>query len=295
MLCFGPGKPGPFLFENEPGKQFTFKQNSPGLFDPVMMKTTAKLKKFYLHQVDTIEAILRKSGHDFTAEDLHTLRVCIKKIKAVLSFLRFFDPDFNKDKYFKPYENLFRQAGEVREIQIQQALLRKYESNPLLAKYFEALSLDFSIHQAAFAKLIDRKLRKKIKTNAKKVEAFFPKAAQQLMTKYLLEEQASIHKLIKADQLAKKDVHDLRKQIKDIYYLQKIFQPKNKRLVIADDFQELLGQWHDLRVVAKDILKGAQNHKLQPDEIKALMALRKKILTSSDRQLAKIERTRKTV
>ena len=115
------------------------------------------------------------------------------------------------------------------------------------------------------------------------------------MTKYLLEEQSKIQRLMKADKLAKKDVHDLRKQIKDIFYLQKIFQPKDNRLVVADEFQEMLGQWHDNRVLAKDILKGAKNHKLQPDEVKALMALRKKILASSDRQLAKIEITRKTV
>ena len=115
------------------------------------------------------------------------------------------------------------------------------------------------------------------------------------MTQYLLEEQSNIQLLMKADKLAKKDVHNLRKQIKDIFYLQKIFQPKDNRLIVADEFQEMLGQWHDNRVLAKDILKGAKNHKLQPDEVKALMTLRKKILASSDRQLAKIEVTRKTV
>lgn len=259
------------------------------------MKTTAKLRKYYLQQVDSIEVILRKSGHEFTPEDFHMLRLCIKKIKAVLSFLSFYDPDFSKEKCYKPYDSLFRHAGEVREIQIQQSQLKRYASNPLLAKYLDELSNDLRQHQEAFAELIDRKLRKKIKSNAKKVEAFLQKAAKKLMTKYLLEEQSSIQMLLKADKLAKKDVHDLRKQIKDIYYLQKIFQPKNNRLVVADEFQEMLGQWHDNRVLAKDILKGAQNHNLQPNEVKALMALRKKILASSDRQLARIELTRKTV
>lgn len=259
------------------------------------MKTTAKLRKYYLHQIDSIETILRKSGQTFTPEDFHMLRLSIKKIKAVLSFLSFYNPDFNKEKYFKPYVTLFSFAGEVREIQIQLSQLKNNTSNPLLVKYFDALSNDLRHHQEAFAELINQKLRKKIKSNAKKVEAYFQKAAKKLMTKYLLEEQDRIQMLLKANKLAKKDVHDLRKQIKDIYYLQKIFQPKNNRLVVADEFQEMLGQWHDNRVLAKDLLKGAKNHKLQPDEVKALMALRKKILASSDRQLAKIEITRKTV
>lgn len=259
------------------------------------MKTTAKLRKYYLQQVDSLETMLRKPGQEFTPEDFHMLRLSIKKIKAVLSFLSFYNPDFNKEKYFKPYKELFSLAGEVREIQVQQSQLTKYNTNPLLAKYFDELSKDLRHHQTTFAELIDRKLRKKIKTNAKKVDAFLQKAAQQLLTQYLIEEQSHIQLLMKADKLEKKDVHELRKQIKDIYYLQKIFQPKNKRLVVADEFQEMLGQWHDNRVLAKDILKGAKNHKLQPNEVKALMALRKKILASSDRQLARIEITRKTV
>ncbi len=259
------------------------------------MKTTAKLRKYYLHQVGVIEAFLRKSGNDFTSEDFHALRLGIKKIKAVLTFLSFYDPAFNKEKYFKPFADLFSQAGEVREIQIQQTQLKDYASNPLLAKYFDELSTDLKNHYIAFAEMIDQKLRKKIKSNAKKIEVFFNKAARKLMSRYLLEEQSRIHALMTADKLAKKDVHDLRKQIKDIYYLQRIFQPKDKRLVIADEFQEMLGQWHDYRVIAKDLLQGAQNHKLQPDEVKALMALRKNILARADRLLIKIEITRKTV
>lgn len=256
------------------------------------MKTTAKLRKYYLQQVDSIEAILRKPGQEFTPEDFHMLRLSIKKIKSVLSFLSFYNPDFDKEKHFKPYEDLFSLAGEVREIQIQQSQLKKYITNPLLAKYFDKLSNDLHDHHTAFTKLVDRKLRKKINSNAKKVATYFEKAAKKLMRQYLLEEQSHIHALLKADNLEKKDVHDLRKKIKDIYYLQKIFQPKNKRLIIADEFQELLGQWHDYRVIAKDILIGAKNHKLLPEEVKALMTLRKNILASSDRQLAKIETMR---
>jgi hypothetical protein len=259
------------------------------------MKTTAKLKKYYLQQVDSIDGLLLKSGEDFTPEDFHMLRLCIKKIKAVLSFLEFYNPDFSKEKYYKPYKNLFSHAGKVREVQIQQSQLKNHSYNPSIAKYLNELSNELRDHHAAFAELVKRKLRKKIKSNAKKVEGFFQEAAKKLMTKYLLEEQSNIQLLLKADKLAKKDVHDLRKQIKDIYYLQKIFQPKDNRLVVADEFQEMLGQWHDNELLAKDILKGAKNHKLQPDEVKALMSLHKKILVSSDRQLKKIELTRKTV
>jgi CHAD domain len=259
------------------------------------MKTTAKLRTYYHRQIDTIDSILQKQGHPFTPEDFHILRLSIKKIKAILSFLRFYDPDFRKEKYFEPFETIFRQAGEVREIQIQQTLLNSYASNPLLEKYFAALAANLLLHQANFSDLIDRKLRKKIKSNARKVDAFFRKAASRLMDQYLKDERSRIDQLLKADKLQKKEVHALRKQIKDIYYLQKIFQPRNKRLVIADEFQEMLGQWHDYRVIARDLLKGAQNHKLLPQEVKALMSLRKNILARAERLLVKIELAKKSV
>jgi CHAD domain-containing protein len=287
-------RPGLFIYKRF-RKNSLLLTNLPDLPYPGFMKTTAKLRTYYLHQVGVIEAILRKSGNDFSTEDFHALRLGIKKIKSVLTFLNFFAPDFSKQKYYTPYKKLFSLAGAVREIQIQQTQLKEYTSNPLLAKYFDGLSSELEHHHEAFAELIDKKLRKKIKSNTKKVDTYFQKAAKKLMSQYLLEEQHRIQILLKADKLAKKDVHDLRKQIKDIYYLQKIFQPKDNRLVVADEFQELLGQWHDNQVLAKDILKGAKNHNLQPDEVKALMALRKNILARADRLLTKIETARKTM
>jgi CHAD domain-containing protein len=259
------------------------------------MKTNAKLRTYYLRQVGVIEAILQKSGKDFTEEDFHNLRLGIKKIKAVLSFLRFCDPDFNQEKHFKPFADLFSQAGEVREIQIQQAMLKDHSSSPLLKSYFDDLSTSLRDHQAAFAARIDRKLKKKIRSSVKKAHAFLKNVSSRLMNQYLQDEQSRIKILLNADKLEKKQVHALRKQIKDIYYLQKIFQPKDKRLLVADEFQEMLGQWHDYRVVAKDLLNGAQNHNLQPPEVKALMTLRKNILARADRLLMKIETARKTI
>jgi len=256
------------------------------------MKATAKLKKYYHRHLDAIESILKKPGQQYTPKDLHILRLSIKKIKTILSFLHYYDPGFNKEKYFKPFEALFRQAGEVREIQIQQTLLAQHKSNPLLEKYFTDLTTDLHNHQTAFSKLIDPNLLKKVRSNAKKVDTFFQKATNRLMNQYLLDERSRMDHLLTADKLENKEVHTLRKQIKEIYYLQKVFQPKDKRLVIADEFQEMLGQWHDYHVMAKDLLKGAQNHRLTSAEIKALVSLRKNILARADRLLVKIERTK---
>lgn len=285
---------GLFYLNPIPKKSLLLK-NYHGLPYGAHMKTTAKLRKYYSRQIDSIEAILQKPGHAYTPGDFHALRLGIKKIKAILTFLRFYDPDFNRDKYFKPFEALFKLAGEVREIHIQQTLLDQYKSDPLLEKYFADLASNLQHHQGAFGELIDAKLRKKVKLNAKKVDAYFQKAASRLMNKYLLDEQSRVDLLLKTEKLAKKDVHDLRKQIKNIYYLQKNFQPRDKRLVIADEFQEMLGKWHDDQVIAKDLLKGAQNHKLTSAEVKALMSLRKNILARASRLLTKIQQAKKSV
>jgi CHAD domain-containing protein len=48
-------------------------------------------------------------------------------------------------------------------------------------------------------------------------------------------------------------VHAFRKELKDIYYLQKMLEKKNHRYARTDEFQELLGKWHDARVLIQGI------------------------------------------
>ena len=73
-------------------------------------------------------------------EDVHQLRVFIKRIRTVLSLTKIFSGEgFNKKPHFELFSPLFRKAGLLREIHVNEALL--YEVGPgLLPLYRDYLS-----------------------------------------------------------------------------------------------------------------------------------------------------------
>ena len=253
------------------------------------MKTSAKLIKFYRQHADAAIELLQKPTADFHEEDFHTLRVHIKKIKAVFSLTDACVKKFKQDKLFIPFKTVFQQAGKVRELQLQVSLMKKYKQDPPLKDYYKKLEDDIQKEHQYFFKLVDHKLKNSLKKKVKETLPYLKKVNSSAVRKFLQEKRIHVEELVQAGNPHTEQVHELRKLIKELFYLQKIFQPKSKRLSIADDFQELVGQWHDYQVISNDLLKDAQNHKLKPEEVKAIMTLQKKISAQAARLFNKIE------
>jgi CHAD domain-containing protein len=245
--------------------------------------------------MDSIMILLRKPVAQFGPKDFHSLRVDIKRIKALLFLVDASTKDFKKKKYYKPFRQLFRQAGKVRELQLQEAMLKKYGQAPALTTYFNQLDLELQHEQQKFFALPGKQMVKALNAKAKKVEALLGDVKIQAVKDYLQDKRENIRNLLATEKLKEKDVHLLRKRIKELYYLQRIFKPDSNRLDIADDFQELLGKWHDCQVIRQDLIADAQNHKRPPEEIKAIMALHKKISGQASRLLEKIQTVKNMV
>jgi CHAD domain-containing protein len=253
------------------------------------LKPSKRLTKYFLRQSDRIHQLLKKPIETLEEGDFHLLRVHTKKIKAILNLAEYGVKDFPKEKYFTPYKIIFSQAGKIRELQLQISLMKKYKSQKGLNAYYSRLEKDGLQHHQDFLLLIDKKLKRKLKKSDQKIVPFLKKVDAQVVKDYLSTITNRIRTLLHEEKLNAEQVHDLRKHIKELKYLQKIFQPKNKLLTIPDDFQELIGQWHDYAVISKDLLKDAQHHELKPEEVKAIMSHQKKISNRADQLLAKVE------
>jgi CHAD domain-containing protein len=253
------------------------------------MKTSSRLINYFQEQSDAISRLLRESSGDFRPEDFHLLRIHIKKIKAIFSLTAYCVEGFDQQKYFKPYKAIFQRAGAIREMQLQEMMMKKYKPDHVLADYYHQLDSAIRHECQLFSSLVDKKLKRKLKNNVKSTTCFMKNVVKPCVKDFLLEKRSHIEKLLHCEKLEISQAHELRKRIKEVYYLQKIVQPKNKRLAIADDFQELLGQWHDHDVIRKDLINDAQNHKLKPEEVKAIMAVQKKITGRGTQLFLKIE------
>ena len=85
--------------------------------------------KYLKKREDAINFLLEKPTRAYTIDTFHKLRVEINKLNAFFELINFYSKDFKRKKTFKPFKLIFRQAGKVRELQVEEAILRKYFLN----------------------------------------------------------------------------------------------------------------------------------------------------------------------
>src|SRR5438045_1392804 len=105
------------------------------------------LQKYFAQRVKNLFNHLHDFELNGDEQSLHDLRVEIKKLRAIIKFL---SSIYHKQQLKRPAHLLraiFQKAGEVRESQLLQQWLHKYEYNAIIHHYFPEERLDFLIEQ----------------------------------------------------------------------------------------------------------------------------------------------------
>ena len=197
-------------------------------------------------------------------EDVHQLRVFIKRIRTVLSLTQIFSGEgFNKKPHFELFSPLFRKAGLLREIHVNEALL--YEVGPgLLPLYRDYLSeskdsatadllaegsnFNFSAFEVLNKPLLERMNTLSDGQVAKQSAAYLTGKLNKVGALLnLLNDNQKVHKMrihLQNVRAALRLMHDLNPSIK-------IEKLQSDTELLTD----LIGRWHDVAVFV-----GALNH-----------------------------------
>lgn len=224
--------------------------------------------------------------HDFEVnkdeDSLHDLRVEIKKLKALITFLKTVYPRKKLKKASHEISAVFRKAGDVREYQLLQGWISRHELSSMEQAFFPRqklteLSDDFHhhtrSHKQEFKEIID--------AVSKYVHSVKQKQAEQ----YVSGLHAQMEKIVitrpEADQW-----HELRKLIKQWLYAVNWVTDADSRRTYPnfsqyDKLQEAIGFWHDSEVI-RDTLFFKQVY-LSND--KALLKDFKKALSAINRSV----------
>ena len=82
------------------------------------------LTEYYTELINKFYNYLVKVAENHYVEDIHQLRVSVKKLRAAWVFFEMMGiPSFNKKEYMEAVKNLFKNAGYLREIQINLILV----------------------------------------------------------------------------------------------------------------------------------------------------------------------------
>lgn len=250
------------------------------------------LKKYLEKREAAITALLQKDILAYDARTVHTLRVEIKKMKAFLHLVNYASGDFSLKKIFKPFKAIFRQAGKLRELQVEEAMLKKYTFNRLPTEYRKDLKKQRSEEQRDFYSILSSKLTRRVKKNCRKLVPLVSEVDRKAVSRYLKRKQKKIEKLVTKNTLQAAELHRLRRWLKELEYSRNsvgIKGPKS-RSVKANNLPILLGKWHDCQVMIRHVEKVTRDRGKHPREVAQLNKIIKDVTADRDLLLDKIEK-----
>lgn len=234
---------------------------------------TSKSHSNYLKKISkNIIALLKKSPEKYEDEDYHKLRVEIKKLKAVAGFVEFSNKKFSKKKAIRPFIKVYKQAGKIRELQLEESFLTTNNSQ-FIQQYLTDLEKRIEKQKGKFASLPRKKIRKKIRKAIKAIEPFLNKTNEEDNIQFINKEREKVAQLTSELPLKPTKVHKLRKLLKDDFYNRKRINIPSPKIKTEDDFLQLLGRWHDCVILNDQIGTSILKAEIEPSELDELLKI----------------------
>jgi CHAD domain-containing protein len=257
------------------------------------MKAKSILKKYFNKRIDAVGALMTKPNAQFTGEDFHQLRVEIKKIRALTAMLKSVE-NFKSKKTVKPFKKIFDQAGKVREIQLEETMLKRSDTQHQLKLYLNHLHEKKLREKENFSR-VHQDVNGKLKKAKVKVPLSIRKIHKADLKKYVKKKKKAIVELVKQEKLKISEIHELRKALKKFHYDIKSLDLKEQIFQDDDAMQELMGKWHDSRVMHRHFLKAMDNQVLKRTERRPMRAIADKLNLKSRKLFEKINRQKQKV
>ena len=246
-------------------------------------QNTCELSGYFDKRLLVFRVQFENTKLNFGVEDLHKLRVEIKKQRAFLRFLEILsEGGFSRKAYYKILASIFKPGGRLRETHVNQSLVLLYRSYALdNYKHF------LSKRNKRQTKKLGKALRKfnldglnnlnsivaEILTDVE-LEKIRHKALGFL--NYELQTIRSLRPFIASDN----DLHQIRFHTKALGYITKFInelspaQQLNDLLRMAKPTEKLIGNWHDRVVLRNSLDSYLQKHPGAPDTEEARKLIR---------------------
>ena len=213
-----------------------------------------ELEKVIEHHTAQLEKYALQIPGSFAVADIHELRVEYKKIRA---FLRLLFAGNDEKKLMGKLEKMYKAAGRVRDLQLFLPLLpQNTQKKQPLPRFIQCLHQQLFEAKEQLVKEIEKIEWHKVTANIKK---FLPAVMDDNMIQQFVHRKvASINVILLAIE-TEKDLHLIRKHLKDLVHNIKIFRQhwgisfpatawKSEKML--NDIAAALGDFNDLCISA---------------------------------------------
>ena len=221
-------------------------------------KMIGQIKEYYLEQKLIFEEMFSVAVENFDVEAIHKMRTTTKRLRALFVLIRFLSSKkFKAKKQLRKIRNLFKYAGKIREIQIEQLLTYELEQkmNLNFVEYRQYLLMREHKEISRFIKSIPKFTNGNQILNDKKIlkaiQSVNPAEAEK-RTNIYLDKQTETLKKLNGTKIANGKIHKSRTILKQMYYLYDILKNLTGREILENvskermrEVEQLIGNWHD--------------------------------------------------
>lgn len=206
---------------------------------------------------------LSNTSARFGTEDIHQLRVDVKKLRALIRLIEFIsEGKIKADDHFAVFFELFKVSGKLREIQINMSLINIQDQN-IISPYNDYLREQ---KQKLIPKL-QRRLVSFKRDELEKLNELFYKDLAKMSDETILE-FIGLYSIVKISEIKRlrksptdSNLHKIRfnaKEIKEYLKIQNSISSTKRSLKLEDEiknFNEMIGSWHDMVVLVSSVVK----------------------------------------
>lgn len=223
----------------------------------------SKLIQHYEKHLAAFREYLKKTKERQWMEDIHQLRVSIKKMRTILSLLEITSQgEFSKKGHFDLFSTLFKSCGKVRETQVNLSLVLKYDNIVHVHPYYEFLTHSQEQFNEQMLRALDEFPMQKLNTLNRPLRKIMGQYSDEMILRYsfgyMMKKIAKVKKmkhLIKDD----KKLHKIRihlKAVSEILSLMCTIQTGQSLDLIRKGIKSLtgiIGDWHDYTILIHSI------------------------------------------
>ncbi|HEY6504891.1 MAG TPA: CHAD domain-containing protein [Chitinophagaceae bacterium] len=225
---------------------------------------------------------------DFNEEAIHLFRVDVKKLRAFLRLMRPAAKEPGQLKFPTKFKKLYSLAGKIRDRQLYLERIRQYNKAGNGRSRNKIYVLQKEIKELA-NKRDDFPAKKEFKETEDKLIQQLPVNAEDVLLKNFFQQKLTvISEVVSKGDYKEKELHSIRKSLKDIIYVTRILRDDLKipvpfswwdesELKKAENLSHTLGLFNDA-CIALAFLPPADIKKSGPGEREHLQALRRKWL-----------------
>jgi CHAD domain-containing protein len=213
--------------------------------------------------MDRVPARAKKVRSDWEPEDVHDLRVALRRSRTMAEALNEVNPGHGWQKLKKSTRGIFHTLGELRDVQVERERLKELSPSGdiLRTVMLRRLARQEKACRAGAEQALDEFDSKEWKKLARKLSPksrFFPPESVvfQRLALGRLNEATELYQKVRQRE-SSVALHRLRKGLKNFRYIVENFLPQRYEVWGSDlkRLQDLLGNIHDLDVLRGDIRK----------------------------------------